>query len=144
MQGQELKKQSADENNVEFYTKEVDVEKSSADSAQSIVFFGRESSMKIRVVLKQYSGKSFESIFKEIKIFTMLEAHKKSLNTKSLLSNVIANSRNHDGMPELLGYQILSGVGEILMTNGGDCLETWMEKLKLKSNRVGFMTEMLK
>jgi serine/threonine protein kinase len=30
------------------------------------------------------------------------------------------------------------------MTNGGDCLETWMEKLKLKSNRVGFMIEMLK
>jgi serine/threonine protein kinase len=61
-----------------FYVTEVNVEKSSADSAQSIVFFGRESSMKIRVVLKQYSGKSFKSIFKEIKIFTMLEAHKKS------------------------------------------------------------------
>ena len=30
------------------------------------------------------------------------------------------------------------------MTNGGDCLETWMERLKLRANRVGFMVEMLR
>lgn len=71
-----LLKRSEDDNKVMFFTNEIIVEKSSADSAQSIVFFGRESTMFIRVVLKQYSGKCFKSIFKEIKIFTLLEVYK--------------------------------------------------------------------
>jgi hypothetical protein len=82
------------------------VEKSSAESAQSVVFFGRESSMFIRVVLKQYSGKSFKSIFKEIKIFTLLETEKKNINEDKSLFSVIQSSKQHDAMPELLGYRI--------------------------------------
>ena len=39
-------------NKVIFYKNEIIVEKFSSDSAQSVVFFGRESVIKIRVVLK--------------------------------------------------------------------------------------------
>jgi len=35
-----------------FYIKEVQVEKSSADSAQSVVYFGHEANLGIRVVVK--------------------------------------------------------------------------------------------
>lgn len=114
-----------EENKVIFFSKEIIVEKSSADSAQSIVFFGRESTMFIRVVLKQYSGDSFKSIFKEIKIFTLLEVYKEQQNTNKSLFSIIMNSKKHDAMPELLGYKISNGIGEILMFHGGDCLETW-------------------
>jgi hypothetical protein len=49
-----------------------------------------------------------------------------------------------DGLPDLLGYKIGNGVGEILMTNGGDCLEGWLERLRSRKNRMGFMAEMLR
>lgn len=63
--------------------------------------------MHIRVVLKQYSGESFPSIFKEIKIFTLHEQQKKEKNADhNTLSAVLENSKTHDGMPELLGYTI--------------------------------------
>jgi hypothetical protein len=35
-----------------FFQQEIQVEKSSADSAQSIVYFGREKTLGIRLVLK--------------------------------------------------------------------------------------------
>ena len=59
-----------------FYHEEVDVEKSSADSAQSVVYFGRETTLQIRVVLKQYMRKSFKNMLREIKIFSLLEKYK--------------------------------------------------------------------
>ena len=61
-----------------FYPDEVEVEKSSADSAQSVVYFGREATLQIRVVLKQYRRKSFRNMLREIKIFSLLEQYKKA------------------------------------------------------------------
>jgi hypothetical protein len=49
-----------------------------------------------------------------------------------------------DGLPDLLGYKIGNGVGEILMTNGGECLEGWVNRIRTKNNRIGFMSEMLR
>lgn len=59
-------------NKVIFFDSEILVEKSSADSAQSVVYFGRESTMGIHVVLKQYLNDSFQSLFRELKIFTLI------------------------------------------------------------------------
>jgi len=59
-----------------FYTDEIFVEKSSADSAQSIVYFGEETTMGIRVVLKQYLSDSFQSMYRELKIFTLLQEYR--------------------------------------------------------------------
>ena len=50
------------------------VEKSSGQSSQAHVFFGRESTLGIRVVLKQYIGIKKKSILAEIKVFTLIEA----------------------------------------------------------------------
>lgn len=135
---------SEETNRVLFFIDEVLVEKSSADSAQSVVFFGREALMMIRVVLKQYAGQSFRSIFREIKIFTLLETLKKNnLNVEQNVQEIVQQGIKHDGLPELLGYKIKHKVGEILMTHGGECLETWMERLKFRSNRIDFMVQML-
>jgi hypothetical protein len=65
------------------------VEKSSADSAQSIVYFGTEATMGIRVVLKQYLLSSFQSMFREVKIFTLLATHKKNVTDLSNLKKII-------------------------------------------------------
>jgi len=35
-------------------------------------------------------------------------------------------------------------VGEILMTNGGCCLEFWMEKINSRRTRLNFAAEMLR
>ena len=61
-----------------FYPNEVIVEKSSADSAQSVVYFGRESNLYIRIVLKQYLRQSFKNMIRDIKIFSLLEQFKKN------------------------------------------------------------------
>ena len=39
-------------NGILFYTNEVEVERSSSLSSQSVVYFGRETTLKVRVVLK--------------------------------------------------------------------------------------------
>lgn len=72
-----------------FYPEEVEVEKSSADSAQSVVYFGRESTLQIRVVLKQYMRRSFKNMLREIKIFSLLEQYKKNQNDQSSLFKVV-------------------------------------------------------
>jgi len=47
------------------------------------------------------------------------------------LNEIIKESREHDGLPDLLGYTIHQSKGEIMMTHGGDCLEDWLERLKV-------------
>ena len=42
-------------------------------SAQATIFFGRETHMGIQVVLKQYRGETFEEIFRELKLYTLIE-----------------------------------------------------------------------
>ena len=68
-----------------FYLEEVLVEKSSADSAQSIVYFGHETILGIRVVIKQYMRSCFRNMLREIKIFSLLEHFKMKQNNRSSL-----------------------------------------------------------
>ena len=56
-----------------FFADKIIVERISSSSAQAAVFFGREASMGFKVVLKQYSGRTFHEIIREIKLFTHLE-----------------------------------------------------------------------
>ena len=60
---------------VHFFKKQIKVESHSSESSQAAVFFGRETNLGIRVVLKQYSS-NLHGIFREIKIFTELERKK--------------------------------------------------------------------
>jgi len=83
-------------------------------------------------------------MFREIKIFTLLEEYRKNSTDQSSLLKVIQTSKKLDGLPDLLGYKIGNGVGEIFMTNGGPCLEGWIERIRSRKNRIGFMAEMLR
>jgi hypothetical protein len=60
-----------------FFNEEIDVEHSSSQSSQAIVFFGREQSLRIRVVVKQYRGCMLKAIMVEMKIFTLIDAYRK-------------------------------------------------------------------
>ena len=89
--------------------------------------------MGINVVLKQYQGHSFDGIFREIKMFTHLEAHKhKQSEHDQDIAEVAALGSKHDGLPQLLGYKIKNKVGEILMTNGGSSLDQWETRITNK------------
>ena len=66
-------------------------------------------------------------MFREVKIFTLLQEYKKTNTDQSSLLKVLETSKKSDFLPELLGYKIGRGVGEILMTNGGECLDGWIE-----------------
>ena len=63
----------ASESQVRLYINEFKVKYGRSDSMQAAVFFGHETSMGQRVVLKKYEGGTFNGIFREIKIFTYLE-----------------------------------------------------------------------
>ena len=87
---------------------------------QATVFFGREASLGIRVVLKQYRN-DLRGIFREIKIFTELE-RLKNQEHKDDLSRILEEGPIHnEALPHLLSYAIgnNNSVGEVLMTNGG-------------------------
>lgn len=96
------------------------VESGSGDFSQANVFFGREKNLKIKVVLKKYSGKKKKAILKEIKIFTLLENLKKNIAGNDLGS--VINNSNLVGFPHLLGYKVGKEFSEIMMTHGGNCL----------------------
>ena len=55
-----------------YFGKKIKVESTSDSSAQAKVFFGRETDLGIRVVLKQYKL-NLKGMLREIKIFTELE-----------------------------------------------------------------------
>ena len=76
-------------NGILFYSNEVDVERQSSVSSQSVVYFGRETTLKIRVVLKQYMRKSFKNMLREIKIFSLLEKYKLRQNNLSSLFEAV-------------------------------------------------------
>ena len=94
------------------------------------------------MVLKQYKGINKKAILREIKIFTLLENLKKELSGNDLVS-VIKNG-NLVGFPHLLGYKEGKKYSEIMMTHGGNCLTTWMERLTSQSMRISFAADMLR
>ena len=50
----------------------------------------------------------------------------------------------HDGLPQLLGYKVKDGKGEILMTHEGTTLDKWSVKLRTKADKINFVHEMLR
>ena len=64
------------EHKIQFFTEEVIVEKVCANTGQAVIFFGRDSVMKINLVLKQYKLENFKGLFRELKMFTYLENEK--------------------------------------------------------------------
>ena len=127
---------------MQLFKKEIIVESGSGQSSQAYVFFGREKSLKIRVVLKQYKGGNKKSILREIKIFTLLENYKKSQTGNDLVS--VINNGNLVGFPHLLGYKVCKNYSEIMMTHGGNCVEMWTQRIKDVRSRINFAADMLR
>ena len=89
--------------------------------------------MGIKVVLKQYKGNTFHEIVREIKLFTQLENERNKSQAKQTLNEMILQSKkHHDALPQLLGYKVKEGEGELLMTHGGLTLDKWEMKLHTK------------
>ena len=57
---------------VYFFHNKISVESFSSKSAQAKVFFGRETNLSIKVVLKQYKT-NLKGLYRELKLFTELE-----------------------------------------------------------------------
>ena len=57
---------------------------------------------------------------------------------------MFARGSKHDGLPQLLGYKIQEGLGEILMTHGGPNLDKWDQKLPTIEQKMNFAIIMLK
>ena len=57
---------------------------------------------------------------------------------------VLKEGSVHDGLPTLLGYKIGDSFGEILMTHGGQCLETWSMKMSNYQEKMAFAIKMLR
>jgi hypothetical protein len=122
---------------IKFFKQEVEVERQTSLSTQATVFFGRERNTGLRVVLKQYRQSMLKGIFRELKIFTMLEntrnkEHQESIKSRGEGDEIVQNVKRgikHDGLPVLLCYKISRSVGEILMTNDGDSLDIWEKRL---------------
>ena len=64
--------------------------------------------MRMRVVLKQYLGDTFEEIIWEIRLFTLVEKEKLQvdLHKQKDMSEIFILGKQPDGLPELLGYKI--------------------------------------
>ena len=59
---------------VKFFKDEITVERQTSVSTQATIFFGRDNNTGLKVVLKQYRKSMLKGIFRELKIFTMLES----------------------------------------------------------------------
>lgn len=127
---------------MQLFKNDIIVEGGSGQSSQAYVFFGREKSLKIRVVLKQYKGQNKKSILSEIKIFTLLENLKKEMSGSEIVS--VINKGNLVGLPHMLGYKVSKSYSEIMMTHGGNCLEKWTPRLPNRIKRVNFAADMLR
>jgi len=139
-----ISKKDENERRVHLFKNDFIVESSSGQSSQAIVFFGRDATLLIRVVLKQYIGTKKKSIMSEIKIFTLLENVRQE-QTGSDLANVINQSSiSLQGLPLMLGYKVSKHYSEIMMTHGGNCLEQWMVHIKQVEQRIDFAADMLR
>ena len=67
--------------NTLFFVDKIKIESSSESSAQAKVFFGRETDLGIRVVLKQYKY-NLKGMLRELKVFTEIERLKNGEEAK--------------------------------------------------------------
>ena len=100
--------------------------------------------MRMRIVLKQYTGDTFDEIVREIRLFTLLEKEKLQLDDQKQknMSEIFILGKQPDGLPELLGYKIQENQGEILMADAGPNLDKWVSKIPLEE-RMDFIVKML-
>ena len=120
------------------------VENSSGQSSQAHVFFGKEATLGIRVVLKQYIGAKKKGIMAEIKLFTLIELFRQEQTKSEQLKSHIGECMALKGLPIMLAYKVSRDYSEILMTHGGNNIETWMNMLKSREDRVKLAAKMLK
>ena len=64
-----------------FFVDKIKIESASESSAQAKVFFGRETDLGIRVVLKQYKF-NLKGMLRELKVFTEIERLKNGEEAK--------------------------------------------------------------
>ena len=74
---------------------------------------------------------------RELRIFTFIQRlRSQELGQKPSLKVIIkSQNRRQDGFPDLLGYKVGKGHGEIMMTNAGKPLTYWKKRLTDKSAR---------
>ena len=112
---------------VELLQNKIEVTSSSIESKQARIFFGRETSLGIKVVVKQYKN-DLRGLFREIKIFTELERNKSNRASEHPKRSDEESSKLPDtNLPQMLGYAIdkKNSVGEILMIDSGSSLDEW-------------------
>ena len=83
-----------------FFENKIKIENRSKESSQACIFFGRETDLGIRVVLKQYKTK-LTGLYREIKIFTEIERLKNGEESKE---HSKPNKQYDTGLPHLLCY----------------------------------------
>ena len=105
------------------------MEHDSGLSSQAHVYFGREASLGIRVVLKQFIGQDKHAFLSEIKIFSLIEKKRSEL-TGGELMHIINLSKNLESLPVMLGYKTSKSYSEVLMTHGGNSLDRWQKHIK--------------
>jgi serine/threonine protein kinase len=129
---------------VQLFKNDIIVESSSSESAQATVFFGRDATLLIRVVLKQYAGVKKKAIMTEVKVFTLLEQARQQESGNDLANVLSQHQISLKGLPLMLGYKVSKQYSEILMTHGGDSLEHWLQHINNQQHRIGFAAEMLR
>ena len=55
------------------------------------------------------------------------------------IDKFIIKETEHDALPQLLGYKVQEGVGEILMLDNGPSLEKWQLKITPKERKLQFV-----
>lgn len=107
------------------------------------MFFGREKTLGIRVVLKQYVGLQRKAIMSEIKIFTLLESLRKNAAGSELV-NALNKNKMLTGLPLMLGYRIGKEQSEIMMTHGGCTISQWVASMETRHSKADFAAEFLR
>ena len=107
------------------------------------MYFGREATLGIRVVLKQYLVKAKKLFFTEIKILSLLEKLRDE-QSGTKLKQVLNKNSDLKGLPQLLGYKVNRKYSEILMTHGGSAINSWIALNKVPTRRTDFAADMLR
>lgn len=118
------------------------VESSSGKTSQGIIFFGREKTLNIRVVVKQFSGVQRKQIAQEIKVLSEIEKLRRA-NTGSMILEVKDREDTIRGFPHVLSYKVTKAVSEIMMTHEGSSTDAWMYHIKDNNERLEFASAML-
>ena len=72
------------------------------------MYHGKHLPTGIKVVVKSYLQKRFYGIFRELKLFTLIQSERqKNFNEEMTLADIIRSHKgSNDGLPEMLGYTI--------------------------------------